>query len=205
MPRYDELANTGVFLDKKADDRWSTISLFDFETLISPGALICPGRTAVMIPIRPAYADELLPSTVRQIPALPGKEAALRLERAYFSGGRSDLLTPGKIAVFYISRGRQEAVAAGRITFSGNLTKTQAVLNLGRQGVLTEEEIHQTANSKGEVTAFTFDNVMTFSQYIAYPDLKEMGCVGPANLVTAEELSHDSLCRIVERAFEGNL
>ena len=133
MPRYDELANTGVFLDKKADDRWSTISLFDFETLISPGALICPGRTAVMVPIRPEYADELLPSTVRQIPALPGKEAALRLERAYFSGGRSDLLTPGKIAVFYISRGRQEAVAAARITFSGNLTKTQAVLNLGRQ------------------------------------------------------------------------
>ena len=205
MPRYDELANTGVLLDKKADDRRSTISLFDFETLISPGALICPGRTAVMIPIRPAYADELLPSTVRQISALPGKEATLRLERAYFSGGRLDLLTPGKIAVFYISRGRQEAVAAARITFSGNMTKTQAVLNLGRQGVLTEEEIHQTASSKGEVTAFTFDNVMTFSQYIAYPDLKEMGCVGPANLVTAEELTHDSLCRIVERAFEGSL
>ena len=205
MPRYDEFANTGVFLDKKSDDRWSTISLFDFETLISPGALICPGRTAVMIPIRQEYADELLPSTVRQIPALPGKEAVLRLERAYFSGGRSDLLTPGKIAVFYISRGRQEAVAAARITFSGNLTKTQAVLNLGRQGVLTEEEIHQTANSKGEVTAFTFDNVVTFPQYIAYRNLKEMGCVGPANLVTAEELTHDSLCRIVERAFEGNL
>ena len=205
MPRYDELSNTGVFLDKKTDDRWSTISLFDFETLISPGTLICPGRTAVMIPIIPAYADELLPSTVRQIPALPGKEAALRLERAYFSGGRSDLLTPGKIAVFYISRERQEAVAAVRITFSGYLTKTQAVLNLGRQGVLTEEEIHQKANSKGEITAFTFDNVVTFPHSIAYRDLKEMGCVGPANLVTAEHLSHDSLCRIVERSFEGNL
>ena len=205
MPRYDKSANAGVFLDKKADDIWSTISLFDFETLISPGALICPGRTAVMVPIRPAYADELLPSTVRQIPALPGKEAALRLERAYFSGGRSDLLTPGKIAVFYISRRRQEAVAAARITFSGNLTKTQAVLNLGRQGVLTEEEIHQAANSKGEVTAFTFDNVMTFSRYLGYRELKGMGCVGPANLVTAEELSHDSLCRIVERAFEESL
>ena len=203
--RYDELVNTGIFLLKKSNDRRSTISLFDFETLISPGVLICPGRAAVMIPIRPAYADELLPSTVRQIPALPGKEAALRLERAYFSGGRSDLLAPGKIAVFYISRGRQEAVAAARITFSGNLTKTQAVLNLGRQGVLTEEEIHQTANSRGEVTAFTFDNVVAFPQYIPYQDLKKMGCIGPANLVTAEELSHDSLCRIVEKAFKGNL
>ena len=206
IPRYDELVNTGIFLRKKTSDRRSTISLFDFETLISPGAVICPGRTAVMIPIIPAYADELLPSTVRQIPALPGKEAALRLERAYFSGGRGpDLLTPGKIAVFYISRGRQEAVASARITFSGNLTKTQAVLNLGRQGVLTAEEINETANSKGEVTAFTFDNVVTFPQYIAYRDLKEMGCVGPTNLVTAEELSHASLCRMVERAFGGTL
>ena len=206
IPRYDELVNTGIFPRKKGNDRRSIISLFDFETLISPGALICPGRTAAMIPIRPAYADELLPSTVRQIPALPGKEAAFRLERAYFSGGRGlDLLTPGKVAVFYISRGRQEAVAAARITFSGNLTKTQAVLNLGRQGVLTEEEIHQTANSRGEVAAFTFDNVVVFPQYIPYQDLKKMGCIGPANLVTAEELSHDSLCRIVERAFRRNL
>lgn len=204
--RYDELVNTGISLREKSNDRRSITSLFDFETLISPGALICPGRTAVMIPIRPAYADELLPSTVRQIPALPGKEAALRLEKAYFSGSRGlNLLTPGKIAVFYISRGRQEAVASARITFSGNLTKTQALLNLGRQGVLTEEEIQQTANSKGEVTAFTFDNVVTFPQYIAYRDLKEIGCVGPTNLVTAEELSHDSLCRIVERAFEESL
>ena len=68
-----------------------------------------------------------------------------------------------------------------------------------------EEEIYQTANSKGEVTAFTFDNVVTFPRYIAYRDLKEMGCVGPANLVTAEELSHDSLFRLIEKAFEGHL
>ena len=206
MPRYDELTNTGVFLREKARARTSTVSLFDFETLISPGALICAGRPAVMIPIRPEYADELLPSTILQLSALPGKEAALRLERAYFSGARSrDLLTPGKVVVFYVSRRRQEAVAAARITFSGSLTKTQAVLNLGRQGVLTEDEIHQKANLKGEITAFTFDNLITFPACIPYRELKEMGCIGKTNLVTAEELSHDSLCRIVERAFEGNL
>ena len=206
MPRYDELTNTGVFLREKARARTSTVSLFDFETLISPGALICAGRPAVMIPIRPEYADELLPSTILQLSTLPGKEAALRLERAYFSGARSrDLLTPGKVVVFYVSRRRQEAVAAARITFSGSLTKTQAVLNLGRQGVLTEDEIHQKANLKGEITAFTFDNLITFPACIPYRELKEMGCIGKTNLVTAEELSHDSLCRIVERAFEGNL
>ena len=206
MPRHEELVNTGVFLNRKTDGRRFAISLFDFETLISPGALICTGRPAVMIPIRPEYADELLPSTVRQLSALPGKEAALRLEKAYFSGaGRHGLLRPGKISVFYISRRRKEAVAAARITFSGSLTKTQAVLNLGRQGVLTEDEIHQTTNQKGEVTAFTFDNLISFPTCIPYRELKEMGCIGKTNLVTAEALSHDSLCRIIERAFEGNL
>ena len=206
MPRFEELFNTGVFLSRKTDRQTFAISLFDFETLISPGALICSGRPSVMIPIRQEYADELLPSTVRQLSALPGKEAALRLEKAYFSGaGRHRLLTPGKIAIFYISRKRQEAVASARITFSGSLTKTQAVLNLGRQGVLTEDEIHQRTNRKGEVTAFTFDNLISFPMCIPYRELKEMGCIGKTNLVSAEALSHDSLCRIIERAFDGNL
>ena len=202
MPTHEELANTGVFLREKAIARKLTALLFDFETLISPGKLICSGRSAVMIPIRDEYASELLMSTVSQAPLFP-KEAALRLERAYFSGaGRHGLLSRGKIAVFYVSRKRKEAVAAARITFSGSLTKTQAVLNLGRQGVLTEQEIRQKANSKGEITVFTFDNVIVFPKPIAYRELKEMGCIGGANLVTAQEVSHESLCRIVERAFE---
>ena len=201
MPGHEELMNTGIFLIETASGRKRTISLFDFETLISPGALICAGRPAVMIPIREEYASELLTSTGPEIPLFP-KEAALRLERAYFSAaGRHGLLTPGKIAVFYISRKRKEAVAAARITFSGNLTKTQAVLNLGRQGVLTEAEIHQRANRNGEITAFTFDNVIVFRTSIPNRGLKEMGCIGPANLVTAQALSYESLCRIVERAF----
>ena len=150
--------------------------------------------------------DELLPATDQQLSVLPDTELATVPGRVYFSGtGWYGSFTREKLAVFYISGECQEAVAAVRITFSGSSAKTQAVLNLGRQGVLTEEEIHQTANSKGEVTVFMFDNVVAFPQYIAYRDLKAMGCVGPANLVTAEELPHDSLCWIVERAFEGKL
>lgn len=202
MPNHEELVNTGVFLREKAAGRKLTASLFDFETLISPGKLIGSGRSAVMVPIREEYATELFATPVSQVPLFP-KEAALRLERAYFSGaGGHGLLSRGRIAVFYVSRKRKEAVAAARITFSGSLTKTQAVLNLGRQGVLTEQEIRQRANSRGEITAFTFDNGIIFPQCIAYRELKEMGCIGGANLVTAQELSHESLCRIVERAFE---
>ncbi len=205
MPRYEELTNTGILLNEEASGKKLIISLFDFETLISPGVLICPGRPAVMIPIREEYASNLFPSIMSQPSFLPGQEAALRLERAYFSGtGRYSLLTPGKIVVFYVSHGQMEAVAVARITFSDKLTRTQAVLNLGRQGVLTEDEIHQRANRKGEVTAFTFDNVIVFPTYIRYRELKRMGCIGGANLVTAQKLSHKSLLKIIERAFESN-
>ena len=206
IPRYEELVNTGIFLNGKAIDRAFTISLFDFETLISPGALICPNRVAIMVPIREEYASDLIASTVRQTPLFPGKEAALRLERAYFMGaGRHGLLSRGRLVVFYISRRQKEAVAIARITFSDTVTKTQAVLNLGRQGVLTEQEIHQRANSRGEVTAFTFDNVIVFPHFIPFQELKRIGCVGGANLVTAQELSHESLLGIVDRAFGANL
>ena len=206
MPRHKELIHTGMFLNGKTIGRTFAISLFDFETLISPSALICPDRVAVMIPIREEYARDLLESTVRQTSFLPRKEATLRLERAYFLGaGRHGLLANGTLAVFYISRRQKEAVAMARITFSDTVTKTQAVLNLGRQGVLTEEEIQQRANSKGEVTAFTFDNTIVFPDYISFHELKRMRCIGGANLVTAQALSHESLLRIVGRAFGSDV
>ena len=60
FPRYEELVNTGVVLDPETRGRPVTISLFDFETVISPGAVIGPGRDAVMVPVRERYARQLL-------------------------------------------------------------------------------------------------------------------------------------------------
>ena len=88
-----------------------------------------------------------------------------------------------------------------RVTFSGTLTKGQAVLNLGRQGVLTEEEIQRRSNQRDEIGAFTFDNLVVFPNQVAYGELKTLGCIGGANLVSAQELPYDKLRLIVERAF----
>ena len=84
MPKQDELANTGIVLNSKGGP--TTCSYFDFETLVSPGSIICPGRSGVIVPIKEKYARELLPFIDGQTSLLPGKEAALRLERAYFCG-----------------------------------------------------------------------------------------------------------------------
>ena len=206
IPGYGELMNTGFVLDSGESPLRNTLSFFDFETAISPGMVICPGRDAVMAPIEEKYASELLPPTQRQGSLLPGKEAVFRLERAYFSGApKGNLPSRGTIVVFYISRTRREAVAAARVTFSGTLTKTQAVLNLGRQGVLTEDEIRQKGNTKGEVSVFTFDNLVSFPRSIDYRELKQMGCIGKANLVTMQKLSPESLRRIIDRAFAGRV
>jgi len=194
---------TGIAMNTGQQGRPVTISPFDLETLASPCALILPDRTAVMIPIMDMYT-ELISSPGQQRSLLPDKEAAFRLERAYFlAAGKHGLLPRGTIVVFYVSRPRSEAVALARVTFSDTLTKTQAVIKLRRQGVLSEKGIDQRAR-RGKITAFTFDNLLKFRTNVPYQDLKRYGCVNKANLVTAQPLTHRALIRIVNRAFGVN-
>ena len=202
LPEHTELVNTGVVLDAGTRGRRITLSLFDFETVISPGTLVCPGRHAVMIPVQERYARQLLSLTEAQTSFLAQREAALRLERAYFlAAGRQRRLPRGTIVVFYASRERREAVAIARVTFSGSLTKKEAVLKLSRQGVLTEDEIRQRSNQRDEVGAFTFDNLVVFREGISYLELKQMGCIDGANLVTVQKLPYDKFNLVAERAF----
>ena len=202
LPRYEELVNTGVVLNAENAVPPLTVSLFDFETLISPGGVICRGRAGAMVPVQERYARQLLSLAEDQRSFLAEREAVLRLERAYFlAAGRHRLLPRGTLVVFYASRKRREAVAMARVTFSGTLTKRQAVVNLGRQGVLTEEEIEQRSNQRDEIGAFAFDNLVVFPNQILYEDLKTLGCIGGANLVSAQALPYDKLRLIVERAF----
>ncbi len=202
MPRHSQLSEASIALTSTEDRRSRTITLFDFETLIAPGAVLFPGRPAIMVPIRERYANDLLPFIGRQRSFLPGKEAGLCLERAYFlAAGKHALLPRGMLVVFYVSRGRHEAVALARVTFSDTMTKTQATMNLGRQGVLTEDEIHQRVNSKNEIAAFTFDNLLVFRNAVDFQELKRIGSVSGSNLVTAQELPYWAVRDIVERAF----
>ena len=203
LPRYEAMVNSGVVLDAEKAAGPVTLSLFDFETIISPGALICPGRPGVMVPIRERYARQLLSLAEGQGSLLADHEAVLRLERAYFlAAGRHRLLGRGRLVVFYASRGRCEAVAMARVTFAGTMTKKEALLNLSRQGVLTEDEIQQTSNQRDEVAAFTFDNLIVFRKGITYRELRRLGCIGRANLVTIQKLPYDKLLLVMERAFD---
>ena len=201
MPAWGEASDKGIEISQ-LEAAGNRIPLFDFETLISPGLLLPVGRSGVVVPVRPSYAEQLLPPTVKQSSLLPDREAALRLERAYFfRAGRHGILPRGTIVVFYLSEPRMEAAAVARATFSATLSKEEAVATLSRQGVLTSADIGTRADAEGRVTAFTFDSLTGIPRAVSYGKLKRLDCVGPANYVAAEAVSHDQLLRIVSAGF----
>ena len=205
MPSYEELSNTGIVVGRDRSRTSWTMSLFDFETLISPGVLVPRHRGAVIVPIKKTYAEELLPEASDQGLLVSPHDVAFRLERAYFlRAGMHTLVPRGTLVVFYVSAGRGQAVALARVTYSETLTRTQAALNLRRQGVLTEEELCERASGASELTAFTFDNIVAFPHGVDFSVLKLMGCVGGANLVTAQRIADESLNRIVSEGFRVN-
>jgi len=196
MPSWRELNRSGVEV-RPPNGPGNRIPLFDFETLISPGLLLPMGRPGVVVPIQPGYAAQLLPPTVSQASLLPEREAALRLERAYFfRAGRHELVSRGTVIVFYLSDPRMAAAAVARATFSATLSKEEAVATLSRQGVLSPDDIEARADARGQVTAFTFDSLTGIPRPISYNELKRLDCVGPANFVAAEAISHEQLLRI---------
>lgn len=197
MPLWSEFTRNGVEV-AQIEGPCDRISLFDFETLISPGLVLPVGRPGVIVPIQPGYAAQLLPPTVKQPSLLPKQEAALQLERAYFfSAGRHDLVSRGTIIIFYLSDPRMEAAAVARATFSATLSKEDAVATLSRQGVLSPDGIEARADSRGRVTAFTFDSLTGIPHPVTHRELKELDCLGPANNAGAGRISSDQLLRIV--------
>ena len=180
-------------------------SLFDFETLISPGFILAPGREAMLVPIREAYAGGLIGLNSSQLSFLPSPEAFLRLEKAYFlASGRHQLFVRGTLVIFYVSGangGRKQAIGVARTTFSDTITVEQAKISLARQGVLPEKDLRERAGRSGKLTAFTFDNFLAFPNPVPYSTLKDLNCIGAANLVTAEKLSFQKVEKILSQAF----
>jgi GNAT superfamily N-acetyltransferase len=195
-PSFDEAISTGILLGKDTTASRKGIDLLTFESELSPLLVIAPGRRGAMVPIRDKQASELLPSVRLQNP-LFDKEAISRIERAYFGrAAMSALLKRGDVVVFYVSgadHGRGEAVGLARITASGTGTPSQLHRDLIRQGVLSLDDLRQMAQKAGRVGFFTFDSFIKFKRGISFQEMKKLGCVSPANLITSQQLEPDQL------------
>ncbi|WP_172683822.1 GNAT family N-acetyltransferase [Desulfosarcina cetonica] len=206
MPKIDEFNNTGIIIKSKIG-RSSCLSLFDFETLVSPGVVLCPGRDAIIVPIRNKYAKNLFNLSHTQLDLFFSPEALLHIEKAYFRSYRnSSIFKKGKLVIFYISGydgGLKEVIGSGRITFSEVIKVDKASLLLERQGVLSRNELIEISNRDNLIHAFTFDNYCIFQNKISFDILKSKNLISGANLITAEQLSSKQLFKIFEIGFKN--
>jgi hypothetical protein len=175
------------------------IDLFDLETILSPTLFVLPNRGAVLVPIRAAYADDLL-GTAAQGSLLPKPQAAILHERTYFSSTRNErLLTKGTPIVFYESgksNGRSAAVAVARITSTVVVPKSQIAVTLIDSGVVAEEGIKD-LSSGDQIAATMVDNVMKLRRPVPLKLLRALGCVDKSNLITSRSITPEQLQRIM--------
>jgi GNAT superfamily N-acetyltransferase len=202
-PSNAEGTTTGILLSKRSQSSKRAIDLFAFESELSPLLLLLPDRTAVLVPIRDKQASELLPMVQIQC-SLFGKEALVHIERAYFGSlAAKNTFVRGGLVIFYVSgaeRGRGEAVGIGRITSVGSGSPTQLHLDLLRQGVLSVDDLSRMSRKSNAIHYFTFDAFKKFERGVPFKELKEIGCVGPANLITSQPLEFDKLVMLLKRS-----
>lgn len=180
------------------------IDLFDLETILSPTLFALPNRTAVLVPIRATYADDLL-GTNQQTSFLPRPQASILHERTYFSQARNErLLTRGTPIVFYESgkaNGRSAAVAVARITSTVVVPKSQVAATLLNSGVVAEDEL-KSLSSGDRIAATTVDNVLRLRKPVSLKDLRNFGCVDGSNLITSKSITSVQLEKILTKGQE---
>lgn len=206
MPTWEELQYTGITMTDTKTQRRYLCSLFDFETLISPGLVLCRGRDGLILPIQARYARELFPKLDAQIGLLPAAQAILHVEKAYFRyPTRASLFSKGLPIVFYLSGsggGSKEAFGCARITYSAVLPIEAVEFRLQCQGVLSTTELHDFSGSQGKIHVFTFDNFTPLPQPISFKQLEKEALISKARLVTVERLSGENFSKLCSLAFQ---
>lgn len=196
-------AQKGVSLDSPSGSK-ITVFTEDLESLLGPVLFLFPGRDGVIVPIRQEYADELL-GTAAQASFLASPVAALRKERAYFSGrNTSATLIKGSPILFYESgkgSGRGAVVAAGRIVRTRLVEKSDIDDQTFRRGVLDQRTLDR-LNRRTQVVATTFDNILRLKEPVRFRRLKEIAKIDDANLVTARRITAERLQSVLA---EGKL
>ncbi len=206
LPSHEVFCNTGILLRKDTHP----VKLFDFENIFSPGISLPKGRDAIIVPIKQAYADQLIGRENKQLLLNfgPAKPALICMERAYFRAPRDvNSFKQGMIVIFYVSANREggkELLGWARITSNQKIHVDDVKIHLSRQGVLSDNELSELTNKEGMLHAFTFDNFARFPNKLSYKELKEEGFIGGANLVTAQPLSNQKLEALCKLAYQNS-
>ncbi len=207
IPSMTELMNTGVPVKSNTSIYSKCLSLFDFETLISPGFIFAKDRYCLLLPIQEEYAKGLLGNLRDQLELLPSSEVTFLLEKAYFrSATRVDFFKRGDVVAFYVSgkNSVQQIIALARITYTNLMGVDEAMLKFSRQGVLGKSKLDEIANaSQGTLHAFTFDNLKILPHRLNFQEAKNKGIISKANLVTVEKVEHPAFSVLLKETYRN--
>jgi GNAT superfamily N-acetyltransferase/predicted nucleic acid-binding protein len=203
MPSKKELENTGICVtDSKGNSQ--IFPWFDFETIVGPRFILGAERGCVIVPIRENYAAGLMGNLRNQKSLLSSYDKTLLLEKAYFRSPRgAPMFHRGLVVAFYVS-GRnsiQEIIGFARITYTDVVDVSEAAVKLGRQGVLSPEELDSVADKNRRIHTFTFDNFLEFDNRVSFHRAKGLGLISKANLVSPEMIGFEKLKTLIGEAF----
>lgn len=192
LPNYNVLLTNGILIDNKFQN------FFNFETFISPTLFVPKGRRAVVIPIKPSYAEELtgiINKKQLQLFQFNKKIAFLKTEKAYFKKPNSGCkINKGDLLMFYVSKPESAVIGVARITMSDNLSIEEIDTKVKNQGVL-DTEILESLSRDNKVHTITFDNFIPFKNNVKLNELKKLG-LGKASFVTTEEISDNTFLQV---------
>ena len=206
MPEYKGEGSLWITVEDDKQKQNCEMSLFEFETLVSPAIFLCPKRNGLIIPIQQKYAAEIGIINPTQLCLLPKFEAILHTERAYFrSNTHLKKYSKGMPIIFYVSKTgemSQHAVGCARITYSNDHSIDEVNDKFYRQGVLSKSDLEKIASKNGRLHVFTFDNFNRFKSPVPHHLLKSTKLISKANLVTAEKITSDQISKIISLSFE---
>lgn len=198
-PRYDN-PKTAI----KGADKETSIELFDLETLLSPTILSLPKREAVLVPITREFSDSLL-GTSNQYSFLDLPEAQFLSRRTYFNTIRAarDMIRGSVIAFYESSKkgGRGAVVAVGRIVEVTSVP-VEDVPEFAQRAAVVDDPKRLTRSNRVLVTQF--DNLIALKSPVKFKTLKDFGCVGKSNLISATKITSGQLEKIVKAGFKNN-
>ncbi|MDE0503710.1 MAG: GNAT family N-acetyltransferase [Candidatus Poribacteria bacterium] len=181
------------------------ISLKDLEDLLGPTLLIRPDRNGVIVPITKDYSKLLLDADPQMSFGLTDdKDAAFFSRKAYVNTPRAaNAMRPESPILFYesmSSNGVGAIVAVGRIVDAVILNKQDIPDDALRR--LVVEDVHGFSTSE-DVLVTSFDNLFVFPNSVSIRELRKMGAVDGANLVTAKKVTGQSVTEILDRGWRN--
>ncbi len=201
LPRLIPTMRTGAsgvpIVQAAKNGRDYEVDLFKLETLLSPSLIMLPKRTGVILPIAPAYAENLLDRSGDLLPFALSEDALLRLEKAYFHKPKNTkMFSEGMPIAFYESGSGRGVIGCARITSIKVVSIDNALKMYRKQGVLDQNALAKQADKNGNVQVITFDNFKVFTYPVSFKRLQEIGCA-KASLIGPEKLPYSQLFSIL--------